>query len=131
MGEGTTVNCQSASPSNNEATSSEALDLLMEFLNCVMAKDFRQAYTVGQKVLEIEPENKEVKAFLPLISEALKIKLSGIFHQDVDSENDNENLEEEETAEEEEEESTSNSSSSSSESDSSSSSDLGDRTAKA
>ncbi|CAH8642730.1 unnamed protein product [Heterobilharzia americana] len=70
------------------------LDLFMEFLNCVMAKDFRQAITLAKQILESEPNNAQIRDFLPLLNDADHMKSAGVFHS-VTDDSDSELVEEE------------------------------------
>ncbi|CAH8588475.1 unnamed protein product [Schistosoma turkestanicum] len=63
------------------------LELSMEFINCVMSKDFRQAINLAKQILELEPNNPQIQDFLPLLNEADYMKTAGVFHSLTDDSN--------------------------------------------
>uniref|UniRef100_A0A3Q0KQE5 TPR_REGION domain-containing protein n=1 Tax=Schistosoma mansoni TaxID=6183 RepID=A0A3Q0KQE5_SCHMA len=60
------------------------LELFLEFINCVMSKDFRQAINLAKQILESEPNNSQIQDFLPLLNEADYMKTAGVFHSVTD-----------------------------------------------
>ncbi|KAK4474829.1 hypothetical protein MN116_001945 [Schistosoma mekongi] len=76
---------------SNDVCEVSNLDLFLEFTNCVMSKDFRQAISLAKQILEFEPNNSYIQDFLPLLNEADYMKTAGVFHpvtddSDTDSE---------------------------------------------
>ncbi|TNN14243.1 hypothetical protein EWB00_002453 [Schistosoma japonicum] len=55
---------------SNDVCEVSNLDLFLEFTNCVMSKDFRQAINLAKQILEFEPNNSRIQEFLPLLNEA-------------------------------------------------------------
>ncbi|CAH8664606.1 unnamed protein product, partial [Schistosoma margrebowiei] len=75
----------------NDTTEVSNLELFLEFCNCVMSKDFRQAINLAKQILESEPNNSQIHDFLPLLNEADYMKTAGVFHSitdDSDTESD-------------------------------------------
>ncbi|CAH8670794.1 unnamed protein product [Schistosoma bovis] len=76
-----------------ETTEVSNLELFLEFSNCVMSKDFRQAINLAKQILQSEPNNSQIHDFLPLLNEADYMKTAGVFHSltddsDTESEED-------------------------------------------
>ncbi|KAF8563304.1 hypothetical protein P879_11726 [Paragonimus westermani] len=74
------LSCSCGTATNEDAHRDTHLDLFIEFLNCVMEQNFSQALLLCRQILEVEPENQDVKDFFPLLTEAEHMKSTGYFH---------------------------------------------------
>nr|CAH8873112.1 unnamed protein product [Trichobilharzia regenti] len=85
------IGCSDVNARDINATKASNIDLFLEFLNCVMNKDFRQAINLAKQILELEPDNNNIREFLPLLNDADHMKSAGFFHSftdDSDSEHE-------------------------------------------
>lgn len=79
---------------SNNCSRNVSLELSMEFLSCVLSRDFDQALVLCRQILESDPENQDARNFLPLLQEASHMKSTGYFHLSSDESDSSDNEEE-------------------------------------
>lgn len=82
-------------------------ELLMEFVDCLLQRDYSTADKLCRMILMFEPDNPEALQFRPLIVERLRMEEEGMFQsssEDEDSEEDSDSDEDSDDDDEEEEE---------------------------
>ncbi|VDL99709.1 unnamed protein product [Schistocephalus solidus] len=63
-----------------EANSGAPSELLLEFLDSVMYRRFDTALILCRKIIELEPDNYQARAFLPMLEDAHSMKSKGYFN---------------------------------------------------
>ncbi|BHF68948.1 Glutamate-rich protein 2 [Sparganum proliferum] len=63
-----------------ETNSGAPSELLLEFLDSVMYRRFDTALILCRKIIELEPDNYQARAFLPMLEDAHSMKSKGYFN---------------------------------------------------
>ncbi|VDN12112.1 unnamed protein product [Dibothriocephalus latus] len=63
-----------------EANHGAPSELLLEFLDSVMYRRFDTALVLCRKIIELEPDNYQARAFLPMLQDAHSMKSKGYFN---------------------------------------------------